>query len=66
MALSDSRKKANEKYLGSLDDIKIRVPKGMREVYKTFAASQGKSLNAYVVDLIESDIISHSEKLEKK
>ncbi len=48
--------KANQKYIGSLDDIKIRVPKGKREVYKAHAESQGMSLNAWAISLMEKDM----------
>jgi predicted HicB family RNase H-like nuclease len=40
----------------TLDDIKIRVPKGKREEYKAFADRRGMSLNAYVISLIEKDM----------
>ena len=38
------------------DQLPIRVPKGMREVYKACAEARGKSLNAFVVDLIDADM----------
>lgn len=56
MAVSDSQKKATNKYLNKFDDIKIRVPKGKREEYKSYAASRGMSLNNLIIDLIEKDI----------
>ena len=34
MATSKAQPKANAKYREKLDDIKVRVPKGKREVYK--------------------------------
>lgn len=37
------------------DDIKVRVPKGKREEYRTQAEAKGKSLNQYIIDLIEAD-----------
>lgn len=37
------------------DDIKVRVPKGKREEYKAQAEAKGKSLNQYIIDLIEAD-----------
>lgn len=48
--------KANAKYLNKFDDIKIRVPKGQRERYKQYAESQGKSLNALIIELLERDM----------
>lgn len=44
---------SKDRYLNEkVDAIKIYVPKGEREEIKIFAKSQGKSLNAFVVDLI--------------
>lgn len=48
--------KANAKYHEKFDDIKIRVPKGKREQYKEYAESQGKSLNALFIELLEADM----------
>ncbi len=46
--------KAVQKYCkANYDDIKVRVPKGNREKYKTFAESQGKSLNALIIELLD-------------
>ena len=47
------RKKANEKYLATLDEIRIRVPKGKKQEYKERAEREGKSLNQFIVDRIE-------------
>lgn len=54
MPVSDSQKRATEKYLEKFEDIKIRVPAGSRDTYKNFAAANGYSLNALVVGLLES------------
>lgn len=57
MALTDAQAKAIAKYHSKFSDIKIRVPNdGTRERYKAHAESKGKSLNAYVIDLIEADM----------
>lgn len=42
----------NKRYLQTQDNITIRVPKGEKAIIQEFAKSQGKSLNAFVVDLI--------------
>ena len=55
---SKAQLEGNKRYLEKLDDIKIRVPKGHRDVYKDFAATQGKSLNAMVVDLLNAAMVS--------
>jgi predicted HicB family RNase H-like nuclease len=57
MAYSEAQKKATAKYMkNKLDDIKVRVPKGKREVYKAHAERQGKSLNALIIELLEKDM----------
>lgn len=53
--LSEAQKKANNKYFQKFDDIKIRVPAGMKAEYKAQAEAHGLSLNAYVVKLLEAD-----------
>jgi len=53
---SEARIRANNKYnLKAYDDIKIRVSKGLKEIYKQQAESKGMSLNAYIISLLERD-----------
>ena len=60
MAYSEAQKKATAKYMkNKLDDIKVRVPKGKREVYKAHAERQGKSLNALIIELLEKNMQEH-------
>lgn len=60
MAYSEAQKKATAKYMkNKLDDIKVRVPKGKREVYKAHAERQGKSLNALIIEVLEKDMQEH-------
>ena len=56
MPVSDSQRKATNKYLEKYDDIKLRVPKGKREEYKEYAESKGRSLNSLLIELIEKDM----------
>ncbi len=49
------KKQANARYNAKFDDIKIRVPKGARDVWKQAADAHGKSLNAYLTDLMHAD-----------
>lgn len=57
MAYSEAQKKATAKYMkNKLDDIKVRVPKGKREVYKAHAERKGKSLNALIIEQLEKDM----------
>lgn len=49
--------KAVQKYCKkNYDNITIRTSKGKREMYKAYAKSQGKSLNALIVELLEKEI----------
>jgi len=51
---TDARRKASAKYLKeSVEDIRIRIPKGRKEVVKAHAEKQGESLNAFVVRAID-------------
>lgn len=57
MPYTEAQKKATAKYMkNNLDDIKVRVPKGKREVYKAHAERKGKSLNALIIELLEKDM----------
>jgi predicted HicB family RNase H-like nuclease len=47
------------------DPISLRVKKGEKERVAAYAAAQGKSLNGYIVDLIERDM-QKSGKLHSK
>lgn len=46
----------NKRYLDKQDNIVIRVPKGKKDTIKKYAEQQSKSLNKYVVDLIDADM----------
>jgi len=51
---TDARRKASAKYLKeSVEDIRIRIPKGRKDVVKAHAEKQGESLNAFVVRAID-------------
>ena len=57
MKYSDAQKEATARYnKKAYERINIIVKKGQREVIKEFAASQGKSLNRFVLDAIEAEI----------
>ena len=54
---SKAQMRATAKYeKENYDDIRLRVKKGERDVIKAYAESQGKSLNAYINDLIKADM----------
>ncbi len=57
MAYSDAQKEATARYnKKAYDRIDVIVRKGQRQVIKDFAASQGKSLNRFIVDAIEAQM----------
>ena len=43
------------RYLTKFDDIKIRVPKGIRDVLKRYAEDHGESLQGWIIRLLEQD-----------
>ena len=53
LAVSKKKLDTNDKYLQQLEDIKIRVPKGYREIIRKFAINQGyNNVNQLVIGLI--------------
>ncbi len=54
---TEARKKANEKYLKeSVEDIRIRVPKGDKAKVQEHAATMGESMNSFVVRAIKNEM----------
>lgn len=50
---TEARKKANEKYLKeSVEDIRIRVPKGQKAVIREYAKKKEESMNAFIIRAI--------------
>ena len=53
----DSQKEATARYnKKTYDRINIIVKKGQRDIIKAYAASQGKSLNRFIMDLVEAEM----------
>ena len=49
--------KSKDKYLKEkVDTFIVRVPKGQKQIIQDYAQTQGKSLNAFVVGLINSAV----------
>lgn len=46
----------NDFIMRSYDRINLTVPKGQKDIIKAHAEKQGKSVNAYINDLIEKDM----------
>lgn len=58
----DSQKEATARYnKKTYDRINIIVKKGQREIIKNFAASQGKSLNRFILDAVEKEMNLNKE-----
>ena len=58
----DSQKEATARYnKKTYDRINIIVKKGQRQIIKDFAASQGKSLNRFILDAVEAEMNKHRE-----
>ena len=61
-AYSQAQNKATQKYIkNAYDTITIRVPKGMRDVYKDHATNKGTSLNQLVIDLLNNDLNNNND-----
>lgn len=57
MAYSDAQKEATARYnKKAYDRIDLIVKKGQRQIIKDFAASQGKSLNRFILDCVEAEM----------
>lgn len=63
MATPESIKKAIKKHQAKLDSIQIHAPKGSKERWRAHAQLQGKSMTAYIISLIESDITKEEKKM---
>ncbi len=53
MSASEAQKRAISKYQDKLDTLRFRVPRGDGEIIKEHAASQGESLNHFVIRAIK-------------
>jgi predicted HicB family RNase H-like nuclease len=48
MPQTEAQARAKKKYHNKFDDIKVRVPKGERQVWQEHAAGQAESLNGFI------------------
>lgn len=46
----------NERIKENYDQVKVVVPKGKKQVYKSYAETVGKSLNGLINELLESEV----------
>lgn len=53
---SEAKLRANKKYLNTLDETRIRMPRGKLSAIKARADELGMSVNAYINKLIDADL----------
>ena len=62
---TEAQAKAAKKYLKeSVEDVRIRVPKGQKAVIKDHAEKQGESMNAFVIRAINETMERDSNNTE--
>ena len=50
---SKAQQKAVAKYMeNNYDELKVRMPKGKKDIIKTAAENQGKSINGFIMKLL--------------
>lgn len=62
MPTSKKQLEAAKKYHDKFDDIKVRVPKGDRQVWQDHAASQNESLNGFITRAVSEAMERDLEK----
>ena len=64
---TEAQAKAAKKYLKeSVEDVRIRVPKGQKAVIKAHAEKQGESMNAFVIRAIDETMKRDSSRKPDK
>lgn len=53
---TEAQKRAYKKYSDSTDEIRIRIPKGMKMQYQDYALSHGETLNQFVLRCLDAAI----------
>ena len=54
---TEAQKKASIKYMKEkTDDIRLRVPKGLKEKYSKEAKSRGISMTKFIIECVEKEI----------
>lgn len=57
MAYTEAQKKASIKYISEkTDDIRLRVPKGLKEKYKIEAEKRSMSMTQFIIECVENAI----------
>lgn len=53
---TESQKKAAMKYLSEkTEDVRLRVPKGTKEIWRAKAEAEGKSLQRFIIDKVNEE-----------
>lgn len=64
MAVSKANQRAVAKYVkNNYDDIKVRTPKGKRDIIQAHAEAMGESTNAFIIRAINEAITRDNENL---
>lgn len=54
MSYTEAQKRASIKYMNEkTDDIRLRVPAGLKEKYKAEAEKRGTSMTQFIIDCVE-------------
>lgn len=57
MPVSEAQRRATDKYIAEkLDEIKLRVPKGKKDIIKAHAESMGESVNSFINRAVDETI----------
>lgn len=62
MPTSKKQLESAKKYHGKFDDIKVRVPKGDRQIWQDHAAGQDESLNGFIIRAVSETMERDLEK----
>ncbi len=58
---TEAQKKAIKNYLDKQDEIRIRLPKGEKEVIKKYAQDNGESMNSFIIRAIKAAMGSDTD-----
>lgn len=57
MAYTEAQKKASIKYISEkTDDIRLRVPRGLKDRYRSEAEKRGISMTQFIINCVEKEI----------
>jgi len=62
MPVSEARRRANDKWDEKQDNIRLRVPKGEKEIIQKHASGCNESINGFIVRAIHEAIARDNEK----